>query len=372
MFAACLVLALAAIRLVTQKSERRAAGFFAAFLVAFIVFQIPQIIGFAGFYDRDLRWSFYVPSTELWLGPLLYLHAFSLMCQDRIGHRIWALAPGVIQLAYYGAMALILRTPAEVASFRANVHRPFIDPIETIGAIGLALAGLYGVYRLLKGYRHFLRHTESNIDPFDPSWLSSALHWSAAITVLYIVSVIYDQTLSTRAYFDVFPIYLLAALATCWMSLVAISKTQTPFPKLQAALQADDTLADGPVDLAYWREQGQTLLAQLKSETLYLDPKLSRGDLARSLATNETYVSRAISLGLDSNFSTIVNTIRVEHAKVLLARSDQSILSVALESGFNSKATFYRVFKQITGATPRAYRDGLPAQSQTLKQSRIR
>lgn len=54
-----------------------------------------------------------------------------------------------------------------------------------------------------------------------------------------------------------------------------------------------------------------------------------------------------------------IQSLRLRHAKQLLRESDESIISVALSSGFNSAGYFSRVFKKDTGMTPSAYREQL-------------
>jgi len=53
---------------------------------------------------------------------------------------------------------------------------------------------------------------------------------------------------------------------------------------------------------------------------------------------------------------TYVNQLRVEHALRLLVDTDQSVTSIAFQSGFAELSTFYRVFKRVTGKRPLDYR----------------
>jgi AraC family transcriptional regulator of adaptative response / DNA-3-methyladenine glycosylase II len=53
----------------------------------------------------------------------------------------------------------------------------------------------------------------------------------------------------------------------------------------------------------------------------------------------------------------VLNAARIEHAKRLLRESDESVLGVALASGFHSASAFHRRFKLATGMTPLAYRE---------------
>ncbi len=54
-----------------------------------------------------------------------------------------------------------------------------------------------------------------------------------------------------------------------------------------------------------------------------------------------------------------LTTLRVAHAQQLLVNTDQSVLNVALESGFGSLSQFYVAFNRLCGMSPRAYRESL-------------
>jgi len=52
-----------------------------------------------------------------------------------------------------------------------------------------------------------------------------------------------------------------------------------------------------------------------------------------------------------------VNRHRIEHAKRLLRESpDCNVLTIALDSGFNSKSAFHIAFRRSTGTTPSNFR----------------
>lgn len=74
----------------------------------------------------------------------------------------------------------------------------------------------------------------------------------------------------------------------------------------------------------------------------------------------EREISAAINQGLDKNFYAFVNEFRVEEVKTRLVDTKYghlTILSIAFEAGFNSKATFNRIFKAYTGISPKAYQE---------------
>ena len=136
---------------------------------------------------------------------------------------------------------------------------------------------------------------------------------------------------------------------------MCIRDRSRPFPKIYVQqLKAE---IEGKKSERDWATDGQTLKAAIEAGNWHLSPVLSLRDLARRMGSNETYMSRTINLGLDTNFNRLINTMRVEHAKNLLKETDSNILEIALDSGVNSKRTFNRVFRDLCGQTPTQYRN---------------
>ncbi|MCF6295450.1 MAG: helix-turn-helix domain-containing protein [Flavobacteriaceae bacterium] len=91
----------------------------------------------------------------------------------------------------------------------------------------------------------------------------------------------------------------------------------------------------------------------------YLDPFLSLNSLAQEMGMNVSFLSKLINTYSSYNFSDYINQLRVENAKQLLIDNQYkpyTIIAIGLESGFNSKSTFYTAFKKFTGQTPTDYR----------------
>jgi AraC-like DNA-binding protein len=107
-----------------------------------------------------------------------------------------------------------------------------------------------------------------------------------------------------------------------------------------------------PAELLPWRVQ---LLALMDEERPWLEPELTLAELAQRLGTHATLLSKVINMGCGQNFNDFVNSYRVAEARRLLANpqfAHYSLVGVALESGFNSKSTFNRVFKKLDGRAP--------------------
>lgn len=97
----------------------------------------------------------------------------------------------------------------------------------------------------------------------------------------------------------------------------------------------------------------------IEVEKIYKDEELSLQSLAEKLSIPPRELSQVINERLDMNYSNFINSYRIEEAKNLLfapGENDHSILDIAYEVGFNSKAVFNRAFKKFTGMTPSQFR----------------
>lgn len=99
------------------------------------------------------------------------------------------------------------------------------------------------------------------------------------------------------------------------------------------------------------------ILELFETEHLHRDSSLTIAQLAVRLLSNETYVSKAIRNCSGENYNTFVNRYRVNDAKEQLGSSPgRTIDSVMQHSGFHSRSTFFKAFRQETGLTPAQYR----------------
>ena len=95
-----------------------------------------------------------------------------------------------------------------------------------------------------------------------------------------------------------------------------------------------------------------------EDDKIYLESELKIDVIASKLNVTSHRISQTLNTIATKPFYDYVNAFRVTHLKRLLTSTDSrkfTILALAFESGFNSKATFNRVFKQHEGMTPKAY-----------------
>jgi YesN/AraC family two-component response regulator len=96
----------------------------------------------------------------------------------------------------------------------------------------------------------------------------------------------------------------------------------------------------------------------LEEEKFYLNPVLSLKGMADRLATNTKYLSQVVNHQTSYNFQQFINLYRVDEAKKKILSntfSNLTLYGVALQCGFKNKSTFYKVFKEVTGHTPKEF-----------------
>ena len=103
-----------------------------------------------------------------------------------------------------------------------------------------------------------------------------------------------------------------------------------------------------------------TLENIMKKEKPFLDPDLKINDLAKLIDTPTHLLSEYINKKLNLNFFEFINQYRVYEFKQRVNNPQYekyTLLAIALDVGFNSKASFNRIFKQQTKLTPSQYKN---------------
>jgi AraC-like DNA-binding protein len=383
-----------------------------ALLIVLPTLTITQwMLGFAGWYDSHNGYSslmFYVPwQLNLLLGPAYLFYFRSLTSQEfRLGRRAWGhLAPGLLKIALFAGAALY-----DLVWWRGVHGRPLLHHFGTKGVAAQWLDGLtqpiatvvyvllplYGWW-VLAEYRRYSRYLDDNFsDPerlrfagFRQLLLLQGLSLGLSL-VFELLDIVFDFGYTEAwNFFALRGLLIYALIAVGLQANYAAASSPlrfepdealAPEPSEAAVLVAADELppaalapavgpgplgapAELPVaapaasptlapELLPWRDK---LLALMATEQPWLEPELTLTELAQRLRTTPNVLSKVINTGCGQNFNDFVNTYRVHEAQRKLADprfGHYSLVGVALESGFNSKSTFNRVFKKLVGQAP--------------------
>ncbi|MFN8256652.1 MAG: AraC family transcriptional regulator [Bacteroidales bacterium] len=89
----------------------------------------------------------------------------------------------------------------------------------------------------------------------------------------------------------------------------------------------------------------------------FSDLNLTLDKVSQSTGINQRKIANTIQQSYRCNFKTYLNQIRINESKRLLRETDLNIGEVAFKSGFNNQSHFNRVFKNLTGQSPKQFRD---------------
>jgi AraC-like DNA-binding protein len=148
-----------------------------------------------------------------------------------------------------------------------------------------------------------------------------------------------------------------ACLIVSWLLRFNAETLRFEAPQIQEPqVQAQARPSVDPRDLPAL----QRLTEAMEVERAYLDPGLDLESLAARVRIPPHQLRMLINRGLGyRNFSVFVGRARVEAAKVALAdpgKARVQILSIAMDAGFASLATFNRAFRALEGTTPTEFR----------------
>lgn len=217
----------------------------------------------------------------------------------------------------------------------------------------------------LKRYSHSLQSSCSTIDEQRQSWINQSL---LALLVAF--------TGTTLVYFlnhlsITLPINQSITLIVCailWF-VVYITLSKPAMLMVQASDNPQDVILVQP-------EQAEKYTKSLLSETAlttsyrdletfmqthkpFLNAELNLSMLASEFGVNNHILSQVINSCAEMNFYEFINQYRLDEIKQYLSNPElhsRTVIDLAFTAGFNSKATFNRLFKLSTGDTPSTFR----------------
>ncbi|MBC6999826.1 AraC family transcriptional regulator [Cytophaga sp. FL35] len=100
----------------------------------------------------------------------------------------------------------------------------------------------------------------------------------------------------------------------------------------------------------------------LKNSEIFKESNPEMKEVVRVTSTKETEINELFEKVEETTLTNYLNFLRVEEFKKLLKdpkNEAYTMMYLAEKSGFNSKSSFYRVFKSVTSLTPSQYKNGL-------------
>ncbi|CAM1342853.1 helix-turn-helix domain-containing protein [Tenacibaculum amylolyticum] len=290
------------------------------------------------------------------LGPLLFNYVKSVYNQKvTLKELVQNLVPFFISLLLFSIPQYFTQAFSN-NTLHNNLHLvSFIIPFIGFGYF------IYYVIRstkLLKRYRISLKEQYSYLKNIDLKWFSI---WVYGCVTFVIIDVISGGILfifpSLKFVLALNLIYLTALI--WYMGYYGLQ--QTPIFLFQENIAVEATTSEKTIQEKVTPKIEDTsdlkdkLEALFQTSQLYQQQNLSLREVAELLNITDKKLSTYINTHLNLSFYEYVNSYRIKHFKKSIrngAAKELTLLALAFDAGFNSKATFNRVFKKQEGSTP--------------------
>lgn len=344
------------------KQKTKADLWLALLLVVLSASLITPFIGFANVYDLN-QWLTYFPFSINYLPPVLvWFYVLSLTNSHwKLTRKdLLCLVPTALYLVF--RFTIFFQSEAWKGWFDKEYYRPFAGPLVFVTELAWSVLLLYWSIRHYRKYRQWLEENFSDIEKLKFDWLRNFLYIFSAILLLGALFDFTNSFLFRLSYIQYFYFEVVLALSTYYLAVAGYLRSKTidlTFSSIseKAVESRRSLLSDKELD-----RLKQKLTAVMINERPYLEPTITLTDLTRIMGVNSNVLSHAINQGFDKNFNDFINEYRINEVKSKLRDADEStLLGIAFDSGFNSKATFNRAFKKFTGVSPKEYQEKLTA-----------
>lgn len=341
-------------------------------LFLYALYIVPYMLGYALWYSGGITREimFFVPFMQvLLIGPIVYFYMKSLLnptfklSKTNWLHFIPAILYGIYSLVVFITDKLILD---EYYFYANQKDKDLADWYQTAGLISMTFYLIIS----LKDYGHYKKLIFERVSYAETILFTWIRNFLIAFLMLLILRVLlfiinpewgnfgnqfwYYLCFSVVFYYISFNGYAHAVKASILSneenieSLVFEENEEKTKHNTEKSQQLE-------VETLEWKPRLEYLMIK---KNIYQKSSLTLLDVAKELNTTTKMISRVVNSGFNMNFNDFVNHYRIEAVKEKLRKGEQSkttLLGIALECGFNSKATFNRAFRKSTALSPKDF-----------------
>ena len=348
----------------------------------------PWMLGFAGWYDnqpyRDIL--FYMPFQHLFLvGPIIFFYTQSLLNPNfkfsfkNSVHFI----PGILYIIYILIIWIYDKFIVhEYYFYEDGMDKDFDFWYQKSGLVSMLFYFILTI-RYYNLYKRLMFQVVSYADTILFKWIKTYLY---SFLLMLILPIVFDLIClffpNLNSYKGSWWFFLFFSIIMYYIAITGYSNqvvAKIPFrisvfdkqPVLlltenknqftEEVIDVDHELFEENLspELNIWKQKIENLLLDDK---LYQNPELTLNHLAQKLETNAAMISKTINQGFHQNFNDFINQYRIKEVKKAFdtnKHKKSTLLGIAFDAGFNSKATFNRAFKKNTGFSPKEYIENL-------------
>ncbi|WP_295200320.1 helix-turn-helix domain-containing protein [uncultured Chryseobacterium sp.] len=319
-------------------------------LIFFVLFQSGTYIRFPYFLGFEIPFP-------LIHGPMLYLYVRSLTGSNPDRNTGWLhLVPALI--VYLVLVKFFTLSPTEKLRIYEDGGGNYRTLRKYISILVIMSGILYVIlsFVAVKNYRKRISGLYSNTEKISLKWVYYLI---TAIGLIWIAVILKNDVL-------IFSLVVMFILSAAYFGITHIgilndqrfNKAENRENIINKAVSSvskyENTFAGEETLQAIYLQ----LTIKMEEEKLFRDPELNLNYVAKILEVHPNLLSQTINFIENKNFYDYINRQRIEEFKrivVLPENAKFTILSLAFESGFNSKTSFNRNFKKYMGCSPREF-----------------
>ena len=365
-FSLCVLLIILILKRIHQHfSNKILIGIFFCLLILFLTY--------SSYYLEYTNLSFFITPIgtiiPLALGPLLFNYIKSIYNSSIDTKKtVKGLIPFFIGFLLFSIPRYFL--PNLSSNYQNNIILlSFIIPFL---GYGYFIYYLFLSFKLLKTNRKKVKENYSYIKNIDLKWLSI---WLYGLIIFVLIDGISGGLLlvySSLKFVLAFNLLFLTALIW-YIGYYGLNQTQVFL--LQREFNKEEKVLEVPAEekeknkVSNSPELKEKLEKLFDIDQVFKKQNLSLRETASLLETTDKKLSYYINTELNTTFYEYVNSYRIQHFKKSISNGTSknlTLLAIAFDSGFNSKATFNRVFKQQEGITPLQFKKSLEKKSHSI------
>lgn len=293
-------------------------------------------------------------------GPLIYFYTKRVVYRDfqfKILHLIHFI-PFILFITWlvFGVFSLSHTDQAEAILQIQTASLPMWMVALNLPIYLYLLSYLWFSNQSIKIYSKVIKNNFSSIENINLNWLRFIIRSFTAITIVAMINgVVPILGLPFVQYSSLILLLIFTFLFINKVLLKALNH-----PEIFSGISLKDSIKYAGSNLISNEiENYKTqLVSLLEEEKLYLIPELTIKDLADKLSISPKMLSQIINQGFNQHFYDFINSYRCQEVKTILTNSNEKItISEAMyQSGFNSKSSFNKEFKKLTGQTPSEFK----------------
>ncbi|PHN00854.1 helix-turn-helix domain-containing protein [Flavilitoribacter nigricans] len=296
-------------------------------------------------------------------GPAFYFYVRSLVVPDFHFRRLdwWHILPFVLVSAF---RLVYFPESVSLTTFDGSRVKIVIWGVVALIVISVLTYWIATVILLLRHQRNMLNFFSSRSEKRSLNWVPLLMLATLFSHVLFFAGPFLGDSFATvqsmNFWTQQFNMAMLGYLLLVFglIQPIIFERERRTVPLLETDTPEPEKYQHSGLKPAVMEELAEKILRYLEEKKPFVQPDYSLQAMMQDLELSQQNLSQTINEHLGKNFYQLINEYRVREFQRLLRQPEAdrfTLLSLAYEAGFNSKSSFNRVFKEITGKTPTQY-----------------